>query len=855
MTLRFNFAVLGWLLLLLLPSLSSAQRKVLGAPESFLRPVDFFDNQNSYEKYLLDRTSPKLRKEGWFVFSDRNNNPLYEKPGGAAIDEIGFRDHFFVVEEKNEWVKVMEVTVDELKIIDKKGKSGWIPKSKLLLWPRGIIDPITGINKKVLLLNKADEIERYFRDRQGLDLVAVFTSPDGTEKLSDRNIFEYFFVLKRENGRILVSAEAELGVFNKDKVIGWIDERDCTIWNSRVCLEPNFMPSAYEERKSRSSYHIKGFKSLSGAIDYNSGGASRGEIFWDYDPVKQDARLMSEANPFRYNGSIIRFPMVAMESNGGIDYFQTGIVGKIQLSDKNQIIGDLSEVKWSNLKKYKDQLVHKSANVNIFFLIEGTESVAPYKPQIMEAISDIYRQSFGEGRQVRYGAMIYRDIPEEKGNGITQHIALTSQFDQVKTFVENTPFESLYDRDEYTALYYGLNKALKVGGFDKKDLNIVLILGSYGDFKVNKSRKLSDANHPAYIKDSESIIRDLNDIEANVYSIQVHNDGYRAAKSFSAISQHLILETAKYSYNTTYGSSSGQELLQTMRENSDQFKIEVPTMELDPADTRTPLEGASILGALNRPSAGNSLSAAQVRQIMAAEIANSIGFVSTFKEVVVKMIDNGETLEDSFEGLEGRQEDGQVRTAGEFAPAMAKWLYGILEGREVPVEDIIKEKLRLFTEVYLPRNLPDAQYPTVSYVLFMPENDLRDYQQTINRCVVVGGSYDKKREALFEVYKALVEQFTQDWNGGKDITRNDLIAQMQGVGGMGLKIDDPLDHVIEDVLNSKKVSNGRVDEIIARFAEVSTFLDGIIRQGDAYDFCYATDELNRYYWIPIESAF
>ena len=72
---------------------------------------------------------------------------------------------------------------------------------------------------------------------------------------------------------------------------------------------------------------------------------------------------------------------------------------------------------------------------------------------------------------------------------------------------------------------------------------------------------------------------------------------------------------------------------------------------------------------------------------------------------------------------------------------------------------------------------------------------------------------------------------------------------------MGLKIDDPLDHVIEDVLNSKKVSNGRVDEIIERFAEVSTFLDGIIRQGDAYDFCYATDELNRYYWIPIESAF
>ena len=173
-----------------------------------------------------------------------------------------------------------------------------------------------------------------------------------------------------------------------------------------------------------------------------------------------------------------------------------------------------------------------------------------------------------------------------------------------------------------------------------------------------------------------------------------------------------------------------------------------------------------------------------------------------------------------------------------------------------PVDDLLEKKLRLFTEVYFPRQIKGANHSTVSYILFMPETDLRDYQQTIKRCIVSGGgSYDEKRESLMDVYKSLTEQFTAGIESQKNYTRSDLIKQMQGVQMMGLELEDPLDHTIPDILDSKKVSNKKVDQIISRFAEVNTYLEGILRLGDAYDFCYSTDEINRYYWIPAADAF
>lgn len=825
-----------------------AQRKVLGAPVNFDSPIDYFpeDRGGSYDNYrtYLDRTSPKNRKEGWLVFSDRSNNEVYNKPGGSKSGmKLGFLEDFYVVEEQGEWIKIVDCTVNGIKIVNKERDIGWVKKENMLLWNKGIIDPKTRINKKVLLLHKIEEVERILKgDRE---IVNVYQAPDGLEKVEPRKIMEYFFVLKKENGRILISTDAIIGFFNKDAaVVGWVDERDCTPWNSRVCLEPNFNENAFKERAAKESFRLKGFTDLQASQAYAKGiPINQKQIFWDYDPAGGNQPVMSKINPYRYDGEMIRFPMI--DNTAG--HFQSGIVGKIKLSKRGEIVGDLPETSMLVVKEEKDKVVSKAENVNIFFLIEGTDYTAPYKDQIINAMGEIHNQNFGKVN-VNYGALVYRDIPEEKGNGITEHISLTPQFESVKTFIENASFRNQFDRDEYATLYYGLQRGLRVGGFDKNKLNVIILIGSNGDIKACKScsAEAKSSNRPELITDTRWLIEELNSIEAHLYTIQLNNDGFRSSKSFQAISRHLILETGKHAYNTTYGSDIGRQKLAKLEQVAN-LSISPPKMNLNDAVTRIPLIGASTLGAMNKPLVGQFMTFDQMKEVMIKETSNSIDFAHQMKNFIQNLIDKGDNVNDALNQA-SPMGSGEPDGAHPLSAAVASIIYESAVEKGIEVDNLLNDKLRLFTEVYIPQKVPGARYNTVSYVLFMPETDLRDYNLTIKQCAIDAVTYDEKRESLFNVYKELVEQYTKGWNN-KDITRSNLLQQMQGVMGMGLEFEDPLDHNIPDILDKRKVPDSKIDEIIKRFYEVSQGLDQILRK---QEFCYSTDELNRYYWVPID---
>ena len=242
--------------------------------------------------------------------------------------------------------------------------------------------------------------------------------------------------------------------------------------------------------------------------------------------------------------------------------------------------------------------------------------------------------------------------------------------------MKKAAFQNSYDRDEYTALYYGLDKALKVGGFNKKDLNIILLLGNYGDFKLNKARRLQaqQSGSRALITDTEPLIEALNSIEAHFYSIQLNNDGSRTARTFSSISQYLILETAKYAFNTTYGSPNGKKMLEKVFKKTG-VKVGSPRMELIEDHQRIPLEGARISGALHRPQPGKFFSLSEVRKAMISEISSSTELMADLQKVVTSIV-NGNPIEESMP-------IDNPRAAGRLTPAFASWLYGILQDRNV----------------------------------------------------------------------------------------------------------------------------------------------------------------------------
>jgi hypothetical protein len=193
---------------------------------------------------------------------------------------------------------------------------------------------------------------------------------------------------------------------------------------------------------------------------------------------------------------------------------------------------------------------------------------------------------------------------------------------------------------------------------------------------------------------------------------------------------------------------------------------------------------------------------------------------------------------------------------------MVQYLLDQLKNSGASKENVLEsfdEKYKLFADVYVPKQIQGATHPTVSYCLFMPEDELRSYQSTIGR-LLVGGPYNEKREKLFEVHKELIAQFAGEEElkrrKPEEFTRQELASLLGGLRSSGLKEEWLLSNIRpHDFLDEKKVSNQQIDELIQHYKKIFDNFNTIFRLGETYDFCYSNDDYNRYYWIPIQDAF
>ncbi|MCB9339209.1 MAG: hypothetical protein H6577_13845 [Lewinellaceae bacterium] len=862
-----------FLFLLLMPMCLTAQKKVVGYPDKFISPLDLFDETSRYESSLRE-TGTKSKDNGWMVISDRDENPVYDKANGSQIGVVNFRDYFFVTDEKDEWVEIVEASVDRLKIVNLKRAVGWMPKKNLLLWNTGLVGQNTHIHKKVLLLNRADDINNVLKypDRS---LVDIFRGPNTSEKEPTRKIFDFYFIMKKdmETGMYLLSQEAIISPFTMEKIIGWVSSRRCDPWDTRICLEPNFDELAFSERKGHDGkYKLRAFKTEGGARKFaENGDLDKKEVFWEDDPVVLSRDKMASENPRRFKGSVVRFPMISVSKSGNssFEYYQSGVIGSIKVRKDGSPVftSEIAETKYGKFQDYKTKLEMQAQKVNVFLVAEGTDSVFAYRQQLVQALNNINSQVLNNVPKVNYGALVYRDLPEEAVtidgqtvNRLTEHISLTPNLGDVTKFLEKVEFQSKVDRDDYTAQYYALSKTLSIAGFNPDELNIILLVGCYGDFRFERDRKTAAEGHPALFEDNSTIIENLNKLNAHLYALQLRNDGTRAARTFAKASQVFILENAKFAFNRLYGNQRDPEVKELLAKLKTDYGIEVkePTMAEPSELDNIALVNSRIPGRLIMPPYGKNLDPSQVSTILSNDVQESLGFVKNLKSIVSKIYDKGDSPD-----LNEIEAELNV-DAGRYTSALADYLNKILEDKQLDKDDVLNsldEKYKLYTEVTIPYRLVGATYPSVSHVLFMPESDLVVYQSTIQRAIAgATGSYDKKREALFEVYKELVSQFTGE--GGvlrnkkpDELTRKELVELMQGVYEQGLPIEMDNNIKLKDLLDEKKVSNEQVDELMLRFTQIEKRLSTILRAADTYEFCYSTDDKNRYYWIPLAEVF
>ena len=835
-------------------------------PEVMTRPKDLFGNPANVKKLLINNTANKSKTVPWIVVSDRDNNHVYKEAstGSSIVKDVQFRELFYVVDEKEDWIKIATATnVNKLKSSSIE-TIGWIEKSKMLLWTSGLLDQKTSINRKAFLLNRADDVSNVLKRKLDYKelIVDIYRDPTAQKKEIERTIYDYYFVFKKENNMFLLAEEASLTSYNlNSKLIGWVDARRTQDWNTRICLEPNFEEAAFSERKVNPKQQFKAFGKSSQVKEYVLSGDETG-VFWDSDPVKFKSAEMAKSDPKRFKGNVVRFPMFSKGNFGDAGFFKSGVIGSIKvLNDeggKLKFESEIPEMQIADIKEVLADLEYKVNNVNLFFIIEGTDNSYAFQRDIAEAIRSTSQiEQLKKSTNVNYGALIYRDVPE--GERIIEYEKLTPNLNKVVEFVGQADFSNKVDQDDFTAFYYGLKQGLKVAGFDKKAVNIIVLVGSSGDYSVDKIRK-QDAiakEQVSLVQDKGPIFQSLSDLNAHLYSIQLYNDGrLRTGIAYGIQSHRMILESARYIYNKTAGSSFTRKFLDRYDEQ-DGVVFTEPSME-EPIQVTTVKMAGTRPGSILLPLGKQSLKGEQLQAGLTEMISGSLNYEKVVKDIF--------TAAYSYNKLDIRKisEENGIAIA-DLTSGVIQVLEGVVKESGVDEDVIIKStglKLSLYTEVYLPEKAKDAIHPMYSYVVFMPEADLLRYQSLINRnmgVIAQSGSYPDKRKSLFEIYMALIQQFAgQDYLKGKnpeDFTRGDVLSIMQGLRLEGFKMNVELNVRVGDIRNEKKVTDAEIDALIQRFSDVNDELNKIIKLNDRFDFCLVSDNANRYYWLRLDQVF
>jgi len=827
------------LLLLLIHGNSNAQKtftKALGYPEKFAPALD--DLENEMLEYLK-RPSVYSKSQPWLVFSDRDGNQTFDKADGKAYKKLGFKETLYVVNETSEWVEVVSGTADGLKLLPKQQYKGWIQKDKLLLWNEGLVDKNTKIHKKALLLNKASDIPELL-SQGDKDLVNVYASPTSTTTIQHANIYRYFFIFKKESNRYLLAQEYRLSPSNVElRLLGWVSSGRSVEWNTRLSLEPNFDEAAFNERKlNQSKYKFVAYETAKAAEgQMKSGFIATNDELWSNDPCVADKTFLAQSNPRRFIGDIIRFPLLPSQGQDQNVFF-SGVIGDIYVKTEGSptpVI--LTEKDYLAAKDAARRETINKRQVNVLYVVEGSAGMALYK----EAIKGLFgatTKAFDGFENVKVGMVVYRDISERKDGRDIEILPLTPNEGKFQQFVDGVNFISMNDEDGLSNIRDGIYRGVSESGLGRDQSNIIIVLGHSPDFSANTARRNGaiESKDPAY-HTREQVVDVLEGFGASIYFIQCKNTGDVYSDRYRSQAEDILLELAKSEFNV-YMSTATEIGVKTS-----------PTLSNSESIGLNRLENCLSGGFSYISPANKSLTVEEINLYATQAVDSASYYVKGSLGEITSVIEQGKPFASS----------------GPFSHAMAKWLDKEIKRQgSVLNKDILRSlmgtKYELYKEVYFPYKIQSAQYPLVSYTLFMPKEDLGRYIEKLKKVeeASFASSDNEKRTKLFNAFKELIQAFTGNYStSNEEISKmsiSEFQSLMNGVKGEGLRLSKEQNYLLGNIIDESKMTSTEVDGIIKRILGKLDNLEKIVRQGRNYEFSFSTDQ-DIYYWISLEESF
>ena len=447
----------------LLPLISYSQQT--GKDGFYNEPVEFADyvNQdvlNGFYENEQSLTQLNFNSERpWTVYSDREDNSVYDKFNGSrTIAKLDFLQPLFVKEIRGSWLQVYSM---------KKKEIGWINVKYLVICRYAMLNRGTAAPRKgMALISLNEDVDPEKLENSDLLQYPYYLNPDlnsgSFRGKSDK--FRIYFVLKETESALLLSETDKLTENrkqNQSAVIGWMRNLNITNWNTRVCLEPS------TSRKAVSKYNGSVIPVFANESDLEG-------MYLRPEPT-ENAIMKNIVSDTLLSPYIMRMPILEHISR---KKKKVATVGKLNYEISNNTDGDINCL--AEIGKIEEKL----RNINIVFVIDGTQSMRKFYPPVVASITELIKDpSIDIDANIRFGAIIYRDYLD--GNDAYNVYPLTNDYEEITTKLVHTPtFSSNPDLPE--AQYNGLINGIPGVGFEEGQTNIVILIGDVGNRDPDK---------------------------------------------------------------------------------------------------------------------------------------------------------------------------------------------------------------------------------------------------------------------------------------------------------------------------------------------------------------------------------
>jgi hypothetical protein len=469
-------------------------KKVKAMPKAFGKPS---------EKTAISENKPKTNT-AWVVISDRDDNFTTTTAGGSLfMKKLGFMEPFFVAEEKNGFLKLIKYKPELLngrKLKDKKSAEsfGWISRWKMLMWNKSYVSKTTGYpEKSIAVINGSLPLtsSKFYYDRT--DSAFVYSSPALKKVIAKVRLHQINYIYKKsEDGRkYLIGNDNQLVADSAKKVIyGWIAADAVHNWGERLFISPKDLSSDSQIDSASQILHQE-----------------------HADPLLSDNDIILKSSP-----------VISNTTAGNVMGKATDVYNK---SNNTLIAIDGSLLKYPdylNLRKH----IH---NVNIVFVIDASSAMKKYLPGLtntIQSLENVFAET-DKKNKLSYGAVVYRDDNNCIAQGIESTDTIHPDYSKVMNFLGTQVEKTKQCNDKVSAapLYNGVRKALDMLQSHENENNLVILIGSVGDYTTN-FKQLSER---------------FGQENARLLTIQMYSEFNPWYNNFVLNAKKLVSESAVYS--------------------------------------------------------------------------------------------------------------------------------------------------------------------------------------------------------------------------------------------------------------------------------------------------------------------